>query len=225
MIPSPTPGFSDRLLPCQHAPDRWFDRAHRTVALEGCLGCPARAGCAARALRVRASWGMWAGIWIDGRHHDAAHYLRVIASESRSITAPAAPTPVTQPTPPRRDPTPAPLTALPRRLAKLSARDRVLARSSGHCEVMAPGCGYGPDRIITRAPRSDANDAALQFVACNGCAATLSRLDEPLARRLGYRLTSAAEARATPFHWRQSRWLVLDSHGGATPVTTNAQPA
>ena len=67
-------------LPCQRDPDRWFDRADRTDALATMPGLPraqlVRAAGAAR----RASWGMWAGIWIDGRLADVAHYLQAIAA-------------------------------------------------------------------------------------------------------------------------------------------------
>src|SRR5262245_43333428 len=68
------------VLPCQADPERWFDRHHHADALAACRICPARVGCAHEALECHASWGLWAGVWIDGRHEDAMPHLHAVAT-------------------------------------------------------------------------------------------------------------------------------------------------
>ncbi|WP_082994534.1 WhiB family transcriptional regulator [Mycobacterium sp. 1245801.1] len=70
-----------KTLPCQRDPERWFNRRHRRDTLAACLNCPARPWCAQQALTWHACWGMWAGVWIDGQHTDAAPYLHAIAAD------------------------------------------------------------------------------------------------------------------------------------------------
>ncbi|ULN44696.1 WhiB family transcriptional regulator (plasmid) [Mycolicibacterium crocinum] len=191
-------------LPCHAEPDRWFDREDRSVALRGCLACPVRGWCAREALRTRASWGMWAGVWIDGQHRDAIGYLRSVAA--------APPTPVVLHRPNGMVDKVAPQ----RRYASASPQALIAARSSGHCEVMLDGCRYSGDVLLSRVtgcPDPDLPTAAHGFLACPPCQ---SRLEQPAriaVRELGYRLHSPTEALTAPFYWRQSGWAILDPGG------------
>jgi hypothetical protein len=99
---------------------------------------------------------------------------------------------------------------------RLSAREVLMIRSSGHCEIMVPGCRYSADSTLTRVPGltvQDADDACLLFVACRACESVLSNIDAAIARRLGYLVASTQDAAAAPFYWRQSRWIRLDGSG------------
>ena len=193
-------------LACQLDPERWFNRANRTQALAACLNCPIRRWCAGQALRQRASWGMWAGIWIDGRPDDAAPYLRAIAARSPRRDPPLIP---------RSDRTAAPTLSVA--TTDHWARAMVTARCSGHCEVMAPGCRYSADNMLSRVrglPVQHAQVPALIYAICGRCQDILAHIDGPIARRLGYLLDNPSQAAAAPFYWRQSRWHLLDEVGG-----------
>ena len=204
----PTPPAALRLA-CQLDPERWFDRANRTEALAACLNCPARRWCAGQALRQRAFWGMWAGIWIDGHLADVAPYLRAIAaspagSQPRGL-------PVTRCSDRARVP------ELPVLTGDQWVRAMVTARSSGHCEIMAPGCRYSADNMASRVHGLAVRHAeapALIYMVCGRCEDTLTHVDGPIARRLGYLLDSPSQAASAPFYWRQSRWHLLDEVGG-----------
>lgn len=198
-------------LPCQHDPDAWFDRTSRTKALEGCLTCPARRRCAQEALRCGAAWGMWAGIWIDGGLADVARYLRAIADPAPTVAIPrvivSTPQHATRAEPP----------AISAGDPKASAAEQIVARSSGHCEVMASGCRLSYDLIASRfgeltPPRCS---SAGGYAVCRACQSMIAAISVPLARRLGYLLDPRRNASATPFFWRHSHWMVLDSAGGA----------
>jgi hypothetical protein len=201
-------------LPCQGDPDRWFDRTNRTQTLAGCLACPARSWCARQALRNRASWGMWAGIWIDGNHAEVARYLHAIA----------------QPAPPRTPPLatntqciegarPSPVIPPP---AKHTVAAVITARSSGHCEIMTPDCLLGLEVIASRLRGrcwQELPDAAAGYAVCRSCQAAVGRMEPRLSYQLGYLVDNPANAATVPFYWRQSRWLRLDSAGGAAPCS------
>lgn len=221
--------------PCRRYPDRWFDRANRTDALATCLACPVRSWCAQHALQQRASWGMWAGIWIDGRLDDVAHYLHAIAAGTparhpRRANAATPPPPRAQAT---RRPTPTHTTARsapppPRTPAdRPSLRAVLMIRSSGHCEIMAPGCRYTSDKIASRLAGGTAEDAdaSVVYIICRVCAATLSQLDRQIAVRLGYLVGSPGRAAAVPFYWRQSRWVQLAPAGGLCETASGADCA
>jgi hypothetical protein len=134
--PSPLPAPA----PCASSPERWMDRRDRAHALATYLQCPVRRWCAQEALRVQASWGMWAGVWIDGHLSPVAPLLRSVATPAAlphvtSVAAlPAGHVPVERRPLPRR--------RAPRRPG--SPHTAVLVRSSGHCEVMRAGCGLRP---------------------------------------------------------------------------------
>ena len=225
-------------LPCQRDPERWFDRANRTDALANCLACPVRSWCAQSALAQEASWGMWAGIWIAGRLDDVAHYLRAIAATPDARphrTQPAAAT-VPAPPPPQdatRRPIPGPTGPAPAAgpeptaADRLSVRAALMTRSSGHCEIMAPGCRYTSDKIVSRVPGlavGDADDASVVYVICNPCEATLSHLDRQIAHRLGY-LVSQGRAAAARFYSRQWRWVQLEATGRLRDTEADADCA
>jgi hypothetical protein len=218
--------------PCRVEPDRWFDRAHRTHALSACLACPARRWCAREALRIEPSWGMWAGIWIDGRLADAVQYLQAIASDTPvAAVAPAGAIPPTPPPPPEQHAVrgPMPQTCLTRSVPRWSVASAVLARSSGQCEVMADGCRLIADARVSRmagASADDAVSAAAVYASCARCAETVRTTVEPSrARRLGYLLDSPAHAPEVPFYWRGCRWVLLDGAGRLLEITPAAETA
>ena len=205
-------------LACRLDPDRWFDRADRTHALAACLACPARSWCAREALSAKASWGMWAGIWIDGTLADAAHYLRAIAEDSPSPTPPPAAT-MHRIDPPRQP------VVIPRP-ANHSVAAVITARSSGHCEILAAGCRLALDTIASRIDRCrEPADAAGSYAVCRNCWAAVTRMEPQLRRRLGYTIDSLAAATSVPFYWRQSHWMRLDPAGGAAPCPPAEQIA
>ncbi|MCB0937442.1 WhiB family transcriptional regulator [Mycobacterium sp. 4D054] len=201
-------------LPCHADPDQWFDPAARTQSLAACLRCPRRRWCARRALTCRPSWGMWAGVWIDGRFTPVAHRLSSIAADTpppRATGAVAAShrplvrSPVRPESPPPagvRCSTPAPAAAL------------VWARASGHCEIMAPDCRLTADSLESRLGEPPGKDtASTLFAACVRCANSIASLDPKLARRLGYRVCSRDRAPDAPFLWRQQHWVILNTDG------------
>jgi hypothetical protein len=194
-------------------PERWLDRSDRTFALATCLQCPIRQWCAQEALRVRACWGMWAGIWIDGRLSPVAPHLRAIAAEpSNGRLAMIEPLPIVEAADVRRP--------LPRRRRSprfLSVRAAVLARCSGHCEILGDRCALSAEAHVSRVkglPAERMSSATAVFAVCRACAVTLSNaVDPPQARRLGFEVDSVSQARGTPFFWRSCRWVWFGEMG------------
>ncbi|WP_173008462.1 WhiB family transcriptional regulator [Mycolicibacterium sp. P1-18] len=194
-------------------PERWQNRRERTTALATCLQCPRRRWCAQEALRVHASWGMWAGVWIDGRLSPVEPLLRAIAADPPDLhytpaaTLPVAKTPDLRLPLPRRRP--------PRRPG--SVRAAILARSSGHCEVMRAGCILSADILVSRVRSLDAKGVptpAAAFAACHDCALTVTDpAFEKESVQLGYVVVGADQAAATPFSWRATRWVRFDDCG------------
>jgi Transcription factor WhiB len=213
VIPSPAPAPGPTTaLPCQSDPDRWFDRTDRTHALAGCLACPSRSWCARKALGEHAPWGMWAGIWIDGNLADVAHHLQAIAETSAPPTPPPAAT-YTHPT------EPASRTPLIHPPGKHSVAAVITARSSGHCEIMAPDCRLSLEAIASRIRGKTGHelpDAAAGYAVCRTCQAAVTRMEPRLSDQLGYTVDRPATAPAVPFYWRQTHWMRLDSAGGAS---------
>ena len=200
-------------LPCHLDPDRWFDRADRTHALAACLACPARSWCARQALSANASWGMWAGIWIDGNLADAAHYLR----RSPRTAPPATPPPPAATH--RIEPPRQPVVIHPP--ANHSVAAVITARSSGHCEIIAPGCRLDLDTIASRIDRCrELPDAAGGYAVCRNCRAAVDA---------GWSLSSLASSATlvdSPAGRRDRPVLLapkpldaLDSAGGAAPCS------
>jgi hypothetical protein len=220
-------------LPCQLDPERWFDPHDRTDAVGDCRSCPARRWCAREALQCRASWGLWAGVWIDGRHEDAVPHLQAVATgalarsaalaavfsdeESEDIADTDDPGRVSEPLHRPHG------SSRPR-----SAQTAVLARSSGHCEVFGEGCRYTYERLVSRRlamPRDETVTAPALFAACSVCADMVAALDPKLAAQFGYLVDAKRDPANVPFHWRRSRWVLLDRGGWLTEISDDAQTA
>jgi hypothetical protein len=157
---------------------------------------------------------MWAGIWIDGRLSPVAPHLRAIATEpSHGRLAVADPSPGIVEADDVRRPLPRPRLS-PR---SLSVRTAVLARCSGHCEILSDRCALGADTHVSRVKGVSAermSSAAAIFAVCRTCAATLSNVVDPTeGRRLGFEVDSVSEARGTPFFWRSCRWVWFGDTG------------
>lgn len=212
---------------CQQNPEQWFDRRGRGEALRQCLVCGVRPWCARQALNSKASWGLWAGVWIDGHHQDAAPYLEAIAAAGT-----AAPT---DPDPPRNDdltvhqpPGGAPLVRSAAPIVSHSTKTTVLARSSGNCEVFAEGCRYTFDRLVARCPGHDRTEncsPTAVFAACVVCADTTARMEPRLATRFGYRIDARRNPASVPFYWRAARWVLLERDGWLTEIHSDARTA
>lgn len=198
-------------LACHLDPEQWFDRAARTASLAACLGCPFRRWCARRAMQYRPTWGMWAGVWIDGRFSPAAHYLEAIAAGTPLPHAAAAATPPI--CPPARTPAANPTGVMCTDARRVAPKALVLARSSGHCEIMSTGCTLSAATVASRVPGPTDADASVLFAVCEYCASTVLSLDSVMARRLGYRLEDTRSAISTPFFWRQTHRLFLSADG------------
>jgi hypothetical protein len=224
---TPPPGTSCR--PCQLDPERWFDRHNHADALSGCLACPARRWCAREALQCRASWGLWAGVWIDGRHDDAVPYLQaIVAGTVAECFAVAADVIADSPGCDRSAPIATrlcrPFGSSPSR----SAKTAVLARSSGHCEVMSEGCRYTYDLLVGRRSGVASPETSTPpdlFAACDICAEMVAALDPKLAARFGYVTDAHRDPAHVPFYWRRSRWVLLDRDGWLTEMSNGAQTA
>lgn len=216
-------------LPCQNRPDQWFDPAARTASLRACLACTYRRRCAQQALQLQPTDGMWAGVWIDNNFDDAASLLTAIATtpdtRSQQIRAEANDAAkASTVTPPASPPPPAPAAETHHLKARRpltspeAPRSLVLARSSGHCEVMAPGCALTAHHLTSRLPDREIDSAAWLYAVCRPCAEVVQSLDAPIARRLGYILASADTADRAPFLWRQAHRVLFDSGGGLSTV-------
>jgi hypothetical protein len=185
-------------------------------------------------LEAKASFGMWAGIWIDDNLTDVAHYLHAIAK------SPAAPQPQTGEVETQAAP---PLATLPggmsidaasvltdpkpvaTHLHRLSPWTAVEVRSSGHCEVMAPSCRYGLDEMRCRVAEVNwrqAGNASALYAACRECSDIVANLAPGLAKRLGYAVEASAHTVAAPFYWRQARWVLLGPAGQLCQTTAAA---
>jgi hypothetical protein len=225
MSASPPPPPPSTTLACQRDPERWFDPRHRRDALAQCLVCPSRRWCAREALTWRAAWGMWAGVWIDGCHDDAAPYLSAIAKDDATPAdwrAPMVDTTMNRPSPP------APLRRPPATSPSRSVSAALLARSCGHCEVFAEGCRYTLDRLVNRCPAealSESSCPAQLFAAGGTCADIVAHLEPQLAARSGYRVAAGRDPASVPFLWRGSRWVLLDRQGWVTEIGADARSA
>jgi hypothetical protein len=223
--PAPT---RSTVLACQADPERWFDRRRRGQALTACLDCAVRPWCAQEALKCQAAWGVWAGVWIDGRHDDAAPYLHAIATDDPAPRDQHPPTASTHTSQARPAPPPAPLNRPSTPGAPGSVPAAVLARSSGHCEIFTDRCRYTFDRVVSRhrspATAENPSPAAL-FAACTVCADIVAQLQPQLATRSGYLIEGGRDPAGVPFHWRGSRWVLLDRDGWLTELGRAAQSA
>ena len=209
-------------LACAADPERWFDAADRRDALLGCLACPQRSWCAGQALSSSASFGMWAGIWIDDDLAEVSENLRAIAAaagEPSRVMSSAAPSPHIVASPTTTDsvasPTAMPDSACRRVMAVVSAR------SSGHCEAMTPDCRYTFDTLGSRLRgRSgwSATSAGDVYAACRPCEEAIRNGEPHFARRLGYVVDPPYEPAFTAFYWRHAQWVYLDGGPRISPI-------
>jgi hypothetical protein len=225
---STTPPPDSSCLPCQLDPERWFDRRNHADALADCLRCPARRCCAREALQCGASWGLWAGVWID-RHKDAVPYLQAIAAGTLAErSAVAADVIAGRPRCDRNAPIATPLCRPFGSSPPRSTKTAVLARSSGHCEVMAEGCRYTYDGLVGRhsgVPNAETSTPPDLFVACSVCVDIVAALEPKLATGFGYIIGARRDPTGVPFYWRRSRWVLLDRDGWLTEVLDGVQTA
>ena len=211
-------------LPCERDPERWFDKNDRRHALNGCLSCPRRRSCAREALECGATFGMWAGVWVEDNLAELAGVLAEVAA--------AAPPPGHSPPLPQAQPrTPITISvggrlsidhdaAAPPSVELDAVSRRVLAviaaRSSGHCEAMTSRCRYTFDTVGSRIDGRIAWDAASSseaYAVCRPCKAAIESAEPVFVRRLGYLVDEADEPASTAFYWRQTRWVYLDDGG------------
>ena len=210
------------LTACQRNPELWFDRAHRRPALEKCLACPRRSWCARQALSIHPAFGMWAGIWVDHNLDEVAHYLRAIAEDAPVDTA--SPEPPNNPQPPRSASVAA--TFEPARGSAgdgttadgspRSVSSLILARASGHCEIMTGDCSYRLDFICSRKTGRAQNNLpnpAWGYGTCRYCDFVLQNTDHQILYRLGYLVAPPTPFENAAFYWRQTQHVHLDLHG------------
>lgn len=205
-------------LACHVDPDRWFDPTARAASLAACLGCPFRRWCAREALKWEPDWGMWAAVWINGDFDAVAHFFTAIATDTPLPRAHA----VDMTNVPDR-PSPIPIPGSPTGVscgppARSTPKVLVLARASGHCEIMSAGCTLSADTISSRLEDQASGDASTLFAVCRQCANTLEQLDAHMAARVGYRVANSQVARAFPFLWRQTHRVLLGRDGSMRRV-------
>jgi hypothetical protein len=155
---------------------------------------------------------MWAGVWIDHNLADVAHYLQAIAQ-----AAPPTPPPPARTTDGIEAPRRPPVICPP---AEHTVAAMITARSSGHCEIMAPECRLGLEAIASRIRGRtwhELPDPAAGYAVCRRCQAAVAGMEPRLSHQLGYIVHKPANAATVPFYWRQNRWMRLDSAGGAAP--------
>jgi hypothetical protein len=166
-------------------------------------------------------------VWIDGRHDDAVPYLQAIATTDPVRIEQRPPVGAAE-TPHQDPPAPAPLHRPSASTPAHSAPAAVLARSSGHCEVFTARCRYTFDRLVSRhlgQPAPEKPCPAALFAACVVCADIVAGLDPHLATRRGYVVDAGRDPAGVPFHWRGSRWVLLDRDGWLTEMGDQAQTA
>jgi hypothetical protein len=227
---SHSPTVAGTPLPCTRDPDRWFDRRDHTYAFRACVACPARRWCAERALAQRPSWGMWAGVWIDGDLDRVTAHLSVIASTPRPAPSEVGPPSDALSTRAACDDSATSWdgTAAGRIRRRPSVRAMLLARSSGHCEVMVAECRLAADLTLSRidggvmeAPESP----RLAYLSCRQCADVVAALGGSTSRYLGYAGLPRGDAAAHPFLWRQAHWVWFDAVGGMHAASAAAETA
>lgn len=217
-----------RTPPCVQHPGIWFDASRRAFTREQCLSaCPNLVQCSQSALSHRPSYGMWAGVWVNG-DFDAQRGLfatrasaRVAESAACTPQAPHSPTPCPQPMPGRRTRVGKLLIAPPP--AAISAQ--ITARASGNCEIMAPACTYAQRAIFSRRRRAVITaliTPADALAACLNCIDLIEHTDIPTALDLGYLVDPRSCMSTTAVLWRQRRWVYLDTRGRIHGADTHA---
>ncbi|GLD08885.1 WhiB family transcriptional regulator [Mycobacterium kiyosense] len=215
-------------LPCQQNPGDWFDPRRRAFTRRQCLKCANRSDCAAAAIRHRPSYGMWAGVWIDGDLAVKQHLLGLPHPDIGPSLTPQSPDP--QPHPPTPPP-PAPAGSPRARRARVgklpttppapAVAALITARASGHCEIMAPACTHQQSAIFTRrrrTARTALTSPADAIAACRNCIDLIEHTDTPTALDLGYLVDPRSTTSTAPMLWRQHRWVYLDTRGRLHPT-------
>ena len=215
-----------RVAPCLQHPGDWLDPKRRTFTRQQCLGCPSLVRCSRSALRHEPSYGMWAGVWIDGDFPSKKHLLGLPAQppadtkpvDHQPVTPSVTPAARYGPRPGRRVrvgklliTTPVPLIAA-----------QITARASGHCEIMAPACRYQQAAIFSRRRRAHPRPLASPadaIAACRNCIELIEHTDIPTALDLGYLVDPRSTTSTTAMLWRQHRWVFLDTHGRVHDTT------
>jgi hypothetical protein len=96
----------------------------------------------------------------------------------------------------------------------------ITARSSGHCEVMAPGCTYQQHGIFSRRRRTGTplGSPADAIAACRNCVDLIEHTDLPTALDLGYVVDARSATSTTAMLWRHHRWSYFDTLGRLRPA-------
>lgn len=200
---------------CATEPERWFDKSDTMHALRHCLACPMRQWCAAEAVRVKASFGMWAGIFISHNPAEVAPQLLAIARMADAPVSEASQLPAAEA--PKR-----PLAAIPTTPGRQNTVLRtVAARSSGHCEIMTRDCRLTFDTLGSRVADQDpwtAHRASDVYAVCRPCAAAIDNAEPHFVKRLGYIVAAPYEPAYTRFLWRQAHWVYLDGGNRICPA-------
>ncbi|ASL12237.1 WhiB family transcriptional regulator (plasmid) [Mycobacterium europaeum] len=210
-----------RVASCLQHPGDWFDAKRRTYTRQQCLNCPTLQPCTESALHRQPSYGMWAGVWIDGDFPAKRHLLGLPAQpppdtkslDLQPVTPPAAvPAATRAARPGRRVRVRKLLIAAP----APAIAQQITARASGHCEIMAPACTYEQAAIFSRRRRAHPHtlgSPADAIAACRNCIDLIEHTDIPTALDLGYLVDPRSTTSTTPMLWRQHRWVFLDTHG------------
>jgi hypothetical protein len=169
---------------------------------------------------------MWAGIWIGDHPEAVAHHLQAVVADD--------PTPkprirenrtATTEVMDRQAPLPHRVPIRPVPPGSVAAT--VLARSSGHCEVVADGCRFTADLQLSRINGStagEATSATTVYVACRPCAQILEGVDgREAARHLGFLVDDPIDAVSAPLYWRGTRWVLLGRAGELHETSTEQQ--
>ena len=208
-----------RDAPCLQHPGDWFDPRRRTYTRQQCLNCPNLFPCSQSALHNEPSYGMWAGVWIDGDFTTKRHLLGVRTSPTTNAKTPDQ-QPITPPDtfasrhlrPGRRIRVGKLLVSSPRPVIAA----QITARASAHCEIMAPACTYAQAAIFSRRRRANPQPLASPadaIAACRNCIDLIEHTDIPTALDLGYIVDPRTTTSTTAMLWRQHRWVFLDTHG------------
>nr|VTP04716.1 Transcriptional regulator WhiB [Mycobacterium riyadhense] len=218
---SRTQGNYPPTTPCLQHPADWFDPTRRTFTRQQCLKCAVRRDCCQTALRSRPSYGMWAGVWINGDFENKRPLLLTHAHPATEDAKPAEQPTIAQATTPAHRPhrsnrrsrvgklliaPPPPLIAA-----------QITARASGNCEIMAPACTYQQAAIFSRRRRAtrarQLGSPADGIAACPNCIDLIEHTDIPTALDLGYIVDPRSATSTTAMLWRQHRWVYLDTRG------------
>ena len=208
----------NHIPPCVQHPGDWCDPNRRAFTRRQCLSaCPNLVQCSQSALRNAPSYGMWAGVWING---DFRAKKGLLVSRAQAAAEPGDCEPVP---PPATPPPPRLMPARRIRVGKLltaappaAVAAQITARASGNCEIMAPACTYGQGAIFSRRRRAaqvPLTSPADALAACPNCIDLIEHTDIPTALDLGYLVDPRACTSATAVLWRQHRWVYLDTRG------------